>query len=235
MRLLCTWIIGFLGLLTFSGSRAEPVPAEFREALKSYQSEGTRGWAFTQSTQGAGQSLVERFDPRLTEFHRWTLVEKDGRAPTPAETKTYNEQQTRRTRGETAPNVKDQIDEPTAERVSDDGTRATWRFRLKATDKDDRSAAHMTAAFTLHRPTSTIERMELSSFESFKPVMGIHIDEARTVIEYSLPEGERPTLLRTITVRLRGRAWWFKSLDQDLSVDYTGFEPARKKRDRSGD
>jgi len=229
MRSLRTWIIGLVGLLILSGSRAEPVPAELRAVLKSYQSEGTRGWAFTQTTEGAGHRLVERFDPRLAEFHRWTLVEKDGRAPSPAETKTYNEQQTRRTRGETAPNVKDQIDESTAERVSDDGIRATWRFRLKATDKDDHSAAHMTAAFTLHRPTATIERMELSSFESFKPVMGIQVEEARTVIEYSLPEGERPTLLRTITVRLRGRAWWFKSLDQDLSVIYSGFEPGRKK------
>lgn len=206
---------------------AASLPEDLRAALAGYRAEGSKGWAFTQSTRAAGKSLVERYDPRLPEFRRWTLLQKNGRPPTEKELATYTEQQTRRSRGDTAPNVKEQIDEATGQRVEDDGTRAHWRFRLRTTDEDDRSAAHMAVTFVLHRPTATIERMELASFEPFKPVTGIAIEQARTVVEYSLPEGERPTLLQRITVTLRGRAWWIKSLDDDMEVVYSDFEPAR--------
>jgi len=207
--------------------QATSMPDDLRAALASYRAEGSRGWAFTQSTRAAGKSLVERYDPRLPEFRRWTLLQKDGRPPTDKERASYAEQQTRRSRGDTAPNVKEQIDEATAQLVQDDGTRAQWRFRLRTTDEDDRSAAHMAVTFVLHRPTGTIERMELASFEPFKPVTGIAIEQARTVVEYSLPDGDRPTLLQRITVTLRGRAWWIKSLDDDMEVVYSEFESAR--------
>lgn len=221
----------FLALvLNVSSATAAALPDDLRAALANYRAEGTRGWAFTQSTRASGKSLVERYDPRLPEFRRWTLLQKDGRAPTDEERRTYAEQQTRRSRGDTAPNVKEQIDESTAELIGDDGTRARWRFRLRTTDQDDRSAAHMAATFVLHRPTATIERMELASFEPFKPVTGIAVTEARTVVDYSLPEGERPTLLQRITVTLRGRAWWIKSLDDDMEVVYSDFEAAGKPK-----
>lgn len=213
-----------------SGSlAAEPMPEELRTVLKTFRAEGARSWAFTQKTEGAGRAQTERFDPRKPEFQRWTLLEKDGRAPTEQEVRDYNALLTRRSRGETAPNVKDQLDDTTAEKLSDDGERARWRFRLKTTDKDDTSAPHMHATFVLHRPTATIERVELANFEPFKPVFGISIEEARTVIDYSLPDEHRPTLLKAISVRLRGRTWWIKALNQDMTVTYSDFEFAGKK------
>lgn len=226
LRLLGGITLAALFCLSLPGAS---MPPELAEALKGFRAEGTRGWAFTQTTRGSTKSLVERFDPRKHEFERWTLLQKDDRAPTADEIETYNEMQTRRTRGETAPNVKDQIVPDSAELVSDDGVRGTWRFRLNPTDKDDSSAAHMKAAFTLHRPSRTIERVELASFEPFQPVFGVRIQEARTVMEYSLPENDRPTLLQRIEVRLRGRAWLIKSLDDDLSVTYSDHEFAGKK------
>jgi len=208
---------------------ATPIPAELKEALKPFRSEGSRGWAFTQTTRGEGKSQIETFDPALREFHRWVLIERDGRAPTPEDTQRYNELQTRRSTAPNAPNVKDQIDETDCELLSDDGIRASWRFRLRATDKDDSSAEHMRATFTLHRPSATIERVELASFEPFRPVLGMSITDAKTVIDYSLPEGDRPTLLQQVTMRIRGRAWLIKSMDQDLMVTYSNYTPIKRK------
>ncbi len=204
---------------------AAPVPSELKQALAKFQAEGTRGWAFTQRTTGDKKSMVERFDPGLPEFHRWTLLEKDGHPPTGDETRQYNELQTRRSRAETAPNVKDQIDEETCELVNDDGTRASWRFRLRATDPDDTSAPHMKVTFTLHRPSATIERVELASFESFRPVWFVEVKEARTIIHYHLPDQNRPTLLKEITVKFRGTYWWLRSVDQDMTVSYSDYQP----------
>lgn len=207
---------------------ASPLPADIVTPLAAFRAEGSWGWAFTQSTSSADKSLVERYDPARPDFHRWALVEKDGRAPTAQELEDYRQQQSRRSGGLNAPNVKDQIDPASAELVADDGTRATWRFGLVPGGFDDSSAAHMAVEFTLHRPTQTIERVELASFEPFYPVLGVKIKEARTILHYTLPADDRPTLLLDVTMRVRGRAFWFKSLDSDLTITYTDHAYAGK-------
>lgn len=209
--------------------RADAVPPELAAALDGFRTEGTFGWGFVQTTQSADKALVERYDPAQPEVLRWTLLSKDGREPSEKESRAYREQQTRRTRGETAPNVKNQLDRESCAPVSDDGVRALWRFRLKPGAADDRSAAHMAATFTLHRPTGTIERVELASFEPFSPMFSVSIDEAKTILEYTLPENGRPTLLKHVSMRVRGRAMWFKSLDSDLAVVYSDYVYAGKK------
>ncbi len=210
-------------------ARASAVPPELDAAIKDFRTEGTFGWAFTQTTESESKSLVEHYDPAKPEVLRWTLMQKDGREPTEKETKDYREQQTRRTRGETAPNVKNQLDHESCTLVDDDGVRARWRFLLRPGAADDRSAAHMAATFTLHRPTGTIEQVELASFEPFSPVFSVTISEARTLLEYTLPDADRPTLLKKVSMRVRGRALWFKSLDSDLTVVYSDYVYAGRK------
>jgi|GEM_PF-6540686 len=117
------WCLLLVLALPVLGGAATPIPAELKEALKPFRSEGSRGWAFTQTTRGEGKSQIETFDPALREFHRWVLIERDGRAPTPEDTQRYNELQTRRSTAPNAPNVKDQIDETDCELLSDDGIR----------------------------------------------------------------------------------------------------------------
>ncbi|HEY0944893.1 MAG TPA: hypothetical protein VGD81_06480 [Opitutaceae bacterium] len=224
MRPLALVALCFSALTALAG----PVPPELAAALAAFRAEGTRGWAFTQTTSSDGKSLVERFEPLSRGPSHWTLLQKDGRAPTESELADYRETQRRRGRVDSAPNVKDQIDPATCELVSDDGTRATWRFRLKPADADDRSAAHMAATFTLHRPTATIERVELANFEAFSPARLVALTEARTIVTYTLTEPERPTLLATVTTRIRGKALWIKSLDSDLTVTYSDYVYAAK-------
>ncbi len=205
------------------------IPPELEQALKLFRTEGAPGWAYLQTTEAGGKSLVEHYNPAKPEFARWTLLKKDGAAPTDAEIKDYKDRLSRRTNGGTAPNVKDQIDPASGERISAESDRITYRFRLKPGGGDDRSAEHMTAQFTLHQPTATIERVELSSIEPFSPMFTIKINEAKTTMIYSLPTADRPTLLQQITLRIRGRAMWFKSLDQDMVVTYSAHEFTGKK------
>lgn len=216
-------------LLLASVALAGPIPPELATALADFRTEGPKGWSFTQTTEADGKSLVERFDPLKSDFLRWSLVRKDGREPTADETRDYREKQTRRTGGQTAPNVKDQINPSTCELITDDGTRATWTFRLLPGGSEDRSAEHMAATFTLHRPTGTIERVELASVEPFSPMFSVSVAEARTILTYSLPEGDRPALLNAVSMRVRGKAMWFKSLDSDLTVVFSDYQYAGRR------
>lgn len=223
----------FLLVLSFlfaAALRAGPIPPELEKALADYRAEGSRGWAFTQTTVSADKKLVERFTPSKPEAQRWTLLEKDGRAPTENEIRDYRQVLVRRTRGETAPNVKDQILRETCEAVGVENDRARYRFQLKPGASDDSSAEHMVVTFSLHRPTGTIEHVELASVRPFSPMFSVKIQEARTVISYTLPDGDTPTLLKEIKVRVRGRAMFFKSLDQDMTVTYSDYENMRGKR-----
>lgn len=208
--------------------QAVTVPPELDRALKLFRAEGAPHWAFIQTTDADGKSLVEHFDPAKPEFSRWTLLKKNGAAPSEAELKEYRERLSRRTSG-TAPNVKDQIDSATCEIVSDEVERASYRFRLEPGAKADKSAAHMHAIFTLHKPTGVIERVELSAFEPFSPVLAVKISEAKTTMIYSVPTDGRPSLLQQITVHMRGRAMWIKSLDANMTVTYTEHTFAGKK------
>lgn len=208
---------------------ADPLPPEFEAALKTFRADGTKGWSFTQTTTARKDSLIERYDPSKAEFVRWTLIQKNGRAPTEKEIREYRERHSRRSGLDTAPDVTKQLDLPTAERISDTAERVTYRFHLKSGGKDDTSAQYMTALFTFHKPSSTIEQIELGNTEPFSPMIAVKIQEARTIIYYTLPTADRPTLLDRITVRVRGRAMLMKSLDEDMTVSYSDYSYAGKK------
>jgi len=228
--LLLTTTVLFLSAL----ARGEPLPEDFAAALKSFRADGAKGWAFTQTTTGRKDSLVERFEPLKADGSRWALLKKDGKVPTEDELKDYREKQTRRTTGDTAPDVTKQLDLESAERLSDDAERTVFRFKLKPGGKDDSSAAFMRATFSFHKATHTIDRVELGSTEPFSPMLTVKIEEARTTMHYTLPAGDRPSLLDKIDVKVRGRAMWLKSLDEDMTVQYSDYEYKAKPAPKQG-
>jgi len=200
-------------------------PSEkLQAALDDFRTEGPKGWAFTQSSRSTEFSRVETFDPLKPSHLQWDLVLEDDQTPSAKILETYRQQHTRRTGGNTAPNVKEQLDLTTATLIATENERERWRFKLVPGGADDRSAEHMQSIITLHLPTNTIEQIELMNFEPFSPVFGVNVETARTVINYSLPQLERPSLLQEIRVTIRGRAFLFKSLDSDMVVTYSDFE-----------
>ena len=220
----------FALLISACAASADSLPAEYASILRTFRAEGAKGWAFTQATTASGgKSLVEEFDPSKPELVRWNLIQKDGKAPTPDELQEYKEKQTRRSGGDTAPDVTKQLDFDSAEKVHEDGERISYRFKLNPGAKDDATAAHLRSTFTFHKPTATVEKVELANLEPFSPMMTVKIKEVRTVMHYSLPSGDTPSLLQLITVRVRGRAMLVKSLDEDMEVRYSNHRYTLKR------
>lgn len=210
-----------------NGGRAAPAP-ELTEALRTFRTDGPKGWSFTQTTRGAGHSRVERFDAARPEFERWTLLQQDDRAPTEEESRSYREQQTRRSRGGTAPLLTDQLDLTSAELIRATSAEAVYRCRLNPGEKGDVTAQHLAATIVVDRPTSTVRVFELAAVEPFAPAFAVRIAAMSTKMTYSVPTPDRPSLLLGIETRLRGRAFWVKSLDADLSVVRTDQEKAHR-------
>lgn len=206
--------------------RAETLPPTLAGALEAFRADGPKGWGYTQLTVAGNESLEETFDPARPESDRWVLIAKDGRAPTPAELKVYREGKSRRAGGATAPRLQDQLDPTSATKVRAEGDLAWWRFTMKSGGADDSSAAHLNVTFCFHVPTLTVTSVEIASREAYSPMIGINLAETRTVMTYSLPEAGRPSLLQKVTLRVKGRAFWIKSLDQNMEVTYSGHRPA---------
>ena len=199
-------------------------PPALTAALENFRADAPRGWSFTQTTAAEGKSTVERCDAAKPEFDRWTLLQKDGRTPTADEAQDYAEIRSRRSRGGTAPKLTDQFDLTTTEVVTDTPERATYRLRLKPGEADDRTAAFLRVTVVVHKPTHTIESIALASTGEFAPTFAVKIAEMITTLTYSVPAEGRPSLPLAVTTHVRGRAFFFKSLDADMTVKFSDYE-----------
>jgi hypothetical protein len=204
------------------------VPGELAPALETFRSDPPRGWSFTQTTKADGKSTVERYDAAKPDFDRWSLVEKNGRTPTGEELKDYAEARSRRSRTGTAPNLTEQFVLDAIETVGETAERTTFRCPLRQGESRDRTAPHLRATLVLHKPTRTIESVELANVEPFSPTLGVKIATMRTLMTYSHPTAELPSLPRTVATLVRGTAFVFKSLDAEMTVTYSDYVRVRR-------
>ena len=220
----------FLFLLcSLTAAALAAVPPDLADALKSFRTDAPRGWSFTQTTEAEAKSRVERFDAAQPEFNRWTLLRQDGRTPSDEEQLDYKQKITRRSSNQTAPLLTDQLDLSNPETVAENAERATYRVKLKAGESGDKTAEFLRVALVVHKPTHTVESLEIYSAGEFSPTFGVKIAEMKTVMTYSLPTDGAPSLPQQITTRLRGRAFLVKSLDADMTVAYADYAKVGKK------
>ena len=205
------------------------VPPPLSAALEHFRSDPPRGWSFTQTTEAQGKSTVERCDAAKPEFDRWSLVQKDGRTPTPDELKEYAEARSRRSRAGTAPRLVDQLILETTETLTDAADRATYRCALRPGESRDQTAQFLHATLVVHKPTHTIESVELTNRESFSPTFGVKIVRLITRMTYSQPSSDTPSLPQKVTTHVRGSAFVFKSLDADMTVTFSDYVRAGKR------
>lgn len=219
-----------VSLLFLACSAVAAVPSELEVALKNFRSDPPPGWSYTQTTSGAGRSTVERCDAAKPEWARWSLVQKDGRAPTAAELTDYAEGRSRRSRMGTAPRITEQLLLETLETISETPERAAYRCRLRRGENRDNTAEHLRATLVLHRLSGVIESITLASTGPFRPGLGVSIAEMKTEMSYTLPTtaGEPSLPLRVIS-RVRGTAFWLKSLDEEMTVVFSDYERPGKK------
>lgn len=194
-------------------------------ALRGFRSEVPPDWSYVQTTSDGQRSLEEGHDATRPDFARWTLLRKDGRAPTPTELAEYRDARSRRSRGGTAPRLAEQIDSTAATVMAEANERTTYRCRLRPAEAGDRTADFLHATVVVHRPSRTIEAITLENEASFKPALGIHITKLRTRLTFSLPAGERPSLPHSVETSIRGDAYWFKTLDADLQITFSAYQP----------
>ena len=215
-------IFMILTLAAVAAPAANP-PIEVRDVLKKFRTEGPKGWSFTQTTTSEGRTLVERYESAQPEFNRWTLLNEDGRAPNDEGQRRYRDKFSRYSSPGTAPQLSDQIEHMSLVAENETSERTTYRGRLKSTEKEDRTAAFLRATIVWHKTSGTIESLSIENTEPFAPSFGVKIERMLTTMSYSLPTPDQPSLLQSVVTCLRGKAFWVKSIDADMTVTYSAY------------
>lgn len=228
-RLLLVTLAWILGLGAIASARAA-VPAELSEAFQKFRSDPPPGWAYKQTTIAEGKSMVEHCDAARPDFDRWKLLQKDGHPPTDDDLREYGMARSQRSRNGTAPKLIEQLDLNTVELVSSANDTASYRFRLRPGDSRDNTAPFLRATVVLHKPTHTITAIELGNTGEFSPAIGVKVTEMKTIMTYSLPAADAPSLPQKVETRVRGRAFWVKSLDAEMTVTFSDYVNTRAKK-----
>lgn len=201
------------------------MPDYAREALAKFSTEVPTGWAYTLTmVRNAELRTTARFDPAKPPAERWTLLEFNGRAPTPKEAAQYAQAAT--SGNSSTPQgtfQKSDIDPATMELVREDADRGEFRcsFRAVATGSD-KMLGHLGLRLTISKRQPHVEKSALELAAPYSPILGVKMHELLVQTSFTAPGQDRPSLPATQSSHFLGRIF-FISTEENLEFTYTGF------------
>ena len=105
--------------------------------------------------------------------------------------------------------------------ISETGDRATYDFRMKPEDEDEKEfAAKIRGTLVVSKARPFVETMELASTGEISPMMSVKIKEFYTKMSFRHDVEHDAALPLAVQSRIRGRALLVKSLDADVMVTF---------------
>lgn len=211
-----------LAFLPTRASAAE-LPAFFNDALAQFTSDAPRGWAYTLTTTRGDETSVERYDPSRPKGGEWTLLQRNGRAPTANEIERY----LRYKASSTPPTAratfeKGDLDRGTFTVLREDAATAEFRGRFRE-DLKEPLLAHLVLDLKLAKQPPAVQAFTMRLAGPFSPALGVKMTELEVSMEFAPPTDDRPSLPRESRSRFRGRLFFFKSIEEDLRIVYSDF------------
>ena len=204
-----------------------------REALQATEAGSIEGWAFTETSVENGRKTVSRFDPRRPEGGQWSLVSVNDRPPTDEERQASAERRaTERQASESGGNGDGEsveigvMIEPDSLRLIEETEEfALYRFDPAKDDDDDSGFhQHVDATLKVVKAGPYVATIDMRSRAPFKPQFGVKIDEFATMLTFEPQDSGGPVLPRTVSVRVAGRAFLVKKIDEAVEVAYSDYE-----------
>jgi hypothetical protein len=220
----------FLLLVLFWGGSlncwAEP-PAYFNEALRRFVPDAPPGWAYTVTTTRGEETAVERYDPGRPLEERWTLLQRNGRPPTPDEVRRHrNYRITTSNSTLRATFQRGDIDPASVRLVQEDANEAEFLCRFRG-DLKDQLLEHLELHLLVAKQPAAVRRYVLVLTAPFSPVLALKMIELRIEMNFGPPPragAPRPT---TTSSHFRGRFLFFKTIAEDETLAYSDFAPVR--------
>ena len=218
-------------------ARAEPPPdgyeALFERALESIAWDFPESWAFTETETGSDGEFVGRYDPRMPDADRWTLLSIDGRAPTPEEARRYAE----RKQGDR--HEDDQEDDGDIDAMVEPGSLALveetddyWLLRFVPTDDGDddevgrKVMERMDGTAKIIKDGHYLEYIDIRNTRPIRPKAGVKMKQFLTLITFGPAVDGGPIVMQSMDVSIKLSAFLVVRVDETQSLRYSDFEYA---------
>lgn len=200
------------------------MPGYLRTALNHFNPGVPPGWACTITTTRNGATLIERFDAAQAPAAQWTLLQFEGRAPTPKEQARYR--QSRPPGSSVGPQAnfqKADIEPGSLVLVSEDNAKAEFKgsFRQESTGAD-KMLGHLVLHLTVDKRSPHIAGYTLTLATPYSPVLGVKMNDLQVEAVYTAPDETHPSLPATHTSRFTGRIFFIPT-EESLQVTFSDF------------
>jgi len=222
-----TYIAG-LALVLTAPVVADDHVAIVEQAFANISNDYHQEWAFTESVIEDGVTFVGRYDPRLPENARWSLLTVDGREPTAEESDEFQDDRQDEFHDDDDDNEIDIVDVDTLKLVEE--TDEYWLFRFipdMDDDEDDEAQKFMQqvdGTVKIIRDGNYLEYIDMRNKKPIRPVFGVKFSRFLTRLTFGPAGGEGPIVPLSIDVEVRGRAMLVIKIDERESVHYDDYE-----------
>lgn len=231
-------VIAAVTLASSTALAAPPdLPPLVEKALETMERSDQEGYAFRMVKSEAGSSETAAFDPSKPEAHAWTLLLKDGKAPTAKQSEEFRKERAKREKQRTEDGKKGKgskrggdrdlramIDPGSLQLISDTAERVSYRFRMQIDDEDAKAFADaIRGTLVVSKAVPHVESLDLASTREIKAFTGVKLSEFHLTLTFFPPDAYGMSLPASIRSVVKGRAMLVKSIDQDLAVSFSDY------------
>ncbi|MBN2383977.1 hypothetical protein JXQ70_13960 [bacterium] len=216
------------------------LPVLVEQALRTMQTGSTIDWSFTLITTSAGTKTIEHCDQTRPEGEQWQLVLIEDRKPTPEELEKYREAKNKLQNNDQA-KKKDEDEENVSISIElgklfgsgslllleEEAERVKYGFQPSAQKEDDQKLMkHLKGTCLINRTDQAspyIEEITMFSENPFSPMFSVKIETFRTTMRFRPIEPGGPVLPARVTSFIQGKAFFIKTIAEDITVDYSDY------------
>ena len=214
----------------------------FESAVQAVTWDLEETWAYTETTSGSDGDYAARYDPRLPEDRRWTLLSVDGRKPTGEEIAEFLQGKAEEFPDEDLDEDYDEDDGNDADSMVDPGTLELleetddyWLFSFVPTDfdSDDEDAElgrtmleSMSGTVKIAKDGRHLVFIDIHNTKPLRPKTGVKMKEFLTRLEFGPAIADGPIVMKSMDVVVKLSAFLVVRVNERESVRFSDFEYA---------
>ena len=214
----------------------------FESAVEAVTWDLEESWAFTETTSGSDGEHAARYDPRLPEDRRWTLLSVDGREPTEEESAEFLQSKSEEIFDEDFDDDIDQDDDDgrDVDSMVDPGTLQLleetddyWLLSFVPTDFDsddeDAQLGHkmlesMSGTVKIAKDGEQLVFIDIHNTKPLRPKVGVKMKEFLTRLEFGPAVADGPVVMKSMDVVVKLSAFLVIRVNERESVRFSDFE-----------
>lgn len=215
-------LAGLLLVSAIGVAQPDDPAALYDDAVAAIEWDLEDGWAFTELRLSDDRRWAARFDPRLPEAERWTLLTVDGRSPTDDERREFARDKDGYESADNRQRLR-LVNAETLQLIEDSDTH--WRFRFEPQEDEVEFVDNIDATLSIVKDGRYVDVIDLRNHSDIKPGFGTRIATFVMRMEFGPALADGPVVPKLMQIRVGGRALLFIGFDETEIIEYRDFEP----------